>query len=72
MTPPACLLHARLGRETECPGEACAFWDDACSIEDLRLDLDGREEIAAYLLQLRERLEVARDRKPDGREGTGV
>lgn len=57
----ACILHAALGREEECPGEACALWEGGCTIEDLKVDLRGREDLARHLLELRKRLERIRE-----------
>jgi hypothetical protein len=63
-----CILRVAAEQPEEpCPGEACGFWepggavvDGGCSIERLGLDV-RRNDIAAYLLELRERLEQARD-----------
>jgi hypothetical protein len=61
-------LAARAGTE-QCPRERCAFWepggavaDAGCLIERLGLDV-RRPELAAYLLELRERLDEVRDRR---------
>lgn len=43
-----------------CTGRRCAFWDNGCVIEELGLQaFDG--DVSAYLLELRARLEEARD-----------
>ena len=54
-------------REERCPGESCSFWepggavvDGGCAIERLGFDV-RRDDIAAYLLELLEQLEQARD-----------
>ena len=64
-----CHLHHTLGTAEACPGGACAFWEEGgaalpagCQLERLAVDLD-RPDIAGYLLELRERLEAARDRE---------
>lgn len=57
----ACVLHQALGRQRDCPGEACALWEDGCTIAALKLDLRGREDLAAYLLEVRHRLERLRE-----------
>jgi hypothetical protein len=57
----ACVLHATLGRGVECPGADCALWDASCTVESLELDLRGREDLAAYLLDVRAQLEQLRD-----------
>jgi len=49
-------------RVEQCTGERCAFWDDGCLIERLGPDV-RRGDLAAYLLELRERLEQARDQR---------
>jgi hypothetical protein len=63
--PTLCRLHATLGRAEECPENACAFWEPGgavlagrCAFEDL--DVEGRPELAPFLLRIRERLESAR------------
>jgi hypothetical protein len=66
--PKQCTLKlAAQGKVEGCPEELCAFWEPGgavlggnCLIE--RLGIDVREpELAAYLLDARERLERARD-----------
>jgi len=63
-----CTLRiAAEGRVETCRQDACAFWEPGgavlaggCSIE--RLGVDVRQvDLAAYLLELRERLDQARD-----------
>jgi len=67
---PTCTLRlAAHGAAEPCPRERCSFWEagDAvveasCVIE--RLDVDvSRPDLAAYLLELREQLDEARDRQ---------
>ena len=64
-----CRLHLALGHAEACPGSACPFWEEGgialpagCELERLGVDL-ARPDLAAYLLELRERLEAARDRE---------
>lgn len=61
------LRLAAQGQAGACPREACAFWEPGgavvegtCLIERLGIDLRQRD-LAAYLLDTRERLEQARD-----------
>ena len=66
--PEMCSLRLAAQRHAElCPRERCAFWepggaivDGACLIERLGVDLAACD-LAAYLLETRERLERARD-----------
>ena len=66
--PKHCTLRFAAGGEAEiCPEERCALWEPGgavlkgnCLVE--RLGIDPRDtELAAYLLEVRERLEQARD-----------
>jgi hypothetical protein len=66
--PKTCSLRLVAQARTEvCPRERCAFWEPGgavvegnCLVE--RLDVDVRRpDLAAYLLETRERLEQARD-----------
>ncbi len=65
---PNCTLHLARGVVESCTGERCAFWEPGgavapggCLIERLGVDV-RRSDLAAYLLETRERLEHARDR----------
>lgn len=66
--PKTCTLRAVAQGKTEaCPHEQCAFWepggavvDGACFVERLGVDL-STPDLAAYLLDVRERLEQARN-----------
>jgi hypothetical protein len=66
--PKHCPLRLVAQGELEvCPKERCAFWepggavlDGNCLVERLGIDVRDRE-LAAYLLETRERLERARD-----------
>jgi hypothetical protein len=67
--PRTCTLRlAAQGHAELCPRERCAFWEPGgavvqgiCLIERLGVDV-RRPDLAAYLLETRERLELARDR----------
>jgi hypothetical protein len=64
-----CTLRLAAQGEIEpCPHDKCAFWepggavvDGSCLIERLGVDL-RRADLAVYLLETRERLELVRDR----------
>jgi hypothetical protein len=66
-TPTACTLHLALGVVAPCTGERCVFWEPGgavlragCLIE--RLGVEVRQpDVAAYLVETRERLDEARD-----------
>ena len=66
---PTCTLRrAADGRTEPCPRERCPYWepggavvDGNCLIERLGVDV-RRADLAAYLLETRERLERARNR----------
>jgi hypothetical protein len=69
-TPKLCSLQIAVGHVEACPGEPCPFWegggavvDPGCAVERLGLtaELDSRPDLAAYLLELRARLERVRD-----------
>lgn len=62
------LRLAAHGVTEPCPGERCPYWepggaviDGNCLIERLGVDV-RRADLAAYLLETRERLEQARNR----------
>jgi len=63
-----CTLHLADGRREPCTRERCTFWENGgavvagdCLIERLGLDVrDG--DLARYLLEVRERVEQARNR----------
>jgi hypothetical protein len=65
---PSCTLRlAAHGRSERCPRELCGFWEQggavvagACVIERLGVDA-RRPDLAAYLLEVRERLDQARN-----------
>jgi hypothetical protein len=58
-----------------CPRNLCAFWEPggavveaACGLERLALDV-RRPDVAAYLLELREKLEQGRESAPQSKGG---
>lgn len=60
-TPRRCSLAAAVGRPEACPAEACPFWEPGgaalggrCAFE--RLDISADASLAAWLLEIRERL----------------
>jgi hypothetical protein len=64
-----CTLEKVVGRIRACPFDACPFWEPGgavlqgrCAFE--HLDLEGRPDIAAELLRVRDELQA------DGREET--
>jgi len=60
LTLPSCPLLAAVDTAGRCRGAACSFWDgDCCLFQEL--DLRGRADVAAWLLDLRESLEAKRD-----------
>jgi hypothetical protein len=67
--PKICRLHlAARGCAESCPGDSCAFWEPggavvggSCALERLAVDLE-RPGLAEYLLNVRERIEGARER----------
>jgi hypothetical protein len=63
-----CTLHLARGVVKPCTGGRCAFWEpggavvaSGCLIERLGVEV-RRPDVAAYLLETRERVERARDR----------
>ena len=66
--PTTCTLRlAAEGQAEPCPHERCVFWEPGgavvegvCLVERLGVDL-STPELAAYLLETRQRLEGARD-----------
>jgi hypothetical protein len=64
---PNCTLHLAQGVVESCTGERCAFWEPGgavapggCLIDRLGVDV-RRPDLAAFLLETRERLEQTRD-----------
>jgi hypothetical protein len=62
-----CALRLATGFVEFCPQQRCAFWEEGgavveggCVIERLGLDV-RRPDVAGYLVEVRERLEQARD-----------
>lgn len=68
--PETCTLRLVADGHAElCPRERCAFWEPggavvegSCVVERLGVDV-RRPDVAAYLLEARERLDQARDRQ---------
>ena len=66
--PESCMLRLAADGKTEvCPRERCSFWEPGgavvqggCLIKRLGVDVRG-PDLAAYLLETRERLDQARD-----------
>jgi hypothetical protein len=63
----SCRLHAALGRAEACPEAACGFWEPGGAALDGRcafelVDMTGRAELAAVLLDVRSALESAGSR----------
>jgi hypothetical protein len=57
MEPRLCRIDSALGRVTECPREACAFWtDNACVLSGACVDLATSPGLPQLLFELRERL----------------
>jgi hypothetical protein len=57
-----CRLEKSLGHEETCPEQGCPFWNAGveerqgyCAFD--RADLNGREDLAGWLLDLRRQLE---------------
>jgi hypothetical protein len=66
--PKRCTLRLATGVVEFCPQQRCAFWEEGgavveggCVIERLGLDV-RRSDVAGYLVEVRERLDQARDR----------
>jgi hypothetical protein len=63
-TPRLCSLEAAVGRSEACPEDACPFWEPRggalggrCAFE--QLDITADASVAAWLLEIRGRLEAA-------------
>lgn len=66
--PKRCTLRLATGVVESCPQQRCAFWEDGgavveggCVIERLGPDVRN-PDVAGYLVEVRERLDQARDR----------
>jgi hypothetical protein len=60
-----CRLEAAVGRDEECPEDACPFWDPGgaalhgrCAVEELGVLADDGP-LASWLLEIREKLAAA-------------
>ncbi len=76
---PLCTLHLATGRHEECPGPACAFWeeggavvDSGCVFERVRLELDARPDVAQWMLDIRRGLETAQTAEQTRRIRSGL
>jgi hypothetical protein len=49
------------GHAERCPGAECAFWVSGCVLERVETEFDDRPEVAALLLDLRQKIEAGRD-----------
>jgi len=49
------------GHAGRCPGEECAFWQRGCVLSRVEMELEGRPDVAALLVELRRELERGRD-----------
>ena len=57
-----CDLYFAVGTREDCPRAECAFWEDGdCVFKDVRFELEGRPDVARYLLRIRGELEGARN-----------
>ncbi len=68
VSPKQCTLRVAVGEHETCPGGACAFWEAGgavleagCAIERLGVPVSSRPDLARHLLDLRLRIEEARD-----------
>jgi hypothetical protein len=68
VSPKRCTLRAAVGEQEVCPGYGCAFWEEGgavvepgCAIERLGVPAARRPDLARHLLDLRLRLDAARD-----------
>ncbi len=68
VTPKECTLRTAVGEREICPGADCAFWEPGgavveagCAIERLAIPVQRNRDLARHLLDLRLRLEEARD-----------
>ncbi len=53
-----CTLYEIVGLRQACPGSGCALWDNGgCVVDQLATPVEGRPDIAAWLLDLRHNLE---------------
>jgi hypothetical protein len=55
---PLCIIESIAHDHAErCPGEACPYWDNGCILARIEADLDGRGDVAEFLLAIRRELE---------------
>ena len=64
-----CHLEALVGREAQCTGETCGFWqtERGCVLEGGAAELAGRPEVALLLLEVRDRLAAGRETLDEAR-----
>jgi hypothetical protein len=63
-----CRLELIAGHAERCPGEPCPFWEPGgaalaggCVLDRVGFEIDRRPEVASLLLEMRHRIEHARD-----------
>jgi len=57
---PLCTIEFIAGDETtRCPLDACAFWERGCVLARIQPELEGRPDLARFLVDLRRTLEAA-------------
>lgn len=68
VSPKKCTLRGAVGEREVCPGPTCAFWEQGgavlepgCQIERLGIPVAHHSDLARHLLELRLRVEEARD-----------
>jgi hypothetical protein len=54
-----CKLYEIAGLRETCPRDGCAFWENGgCVVDQLGSPVEGRPDIAAWLLDVRRALEA--------------
>jgi hypothetical protein len=55
---PLCMIELIAeGQAERCPGAECPFWENGCILARIEADLDGRGDVAEFLLAIRRELE---------------
>jgi hypothetical protein len=49
-----------------CPGDECPYWENGCVLARVEEELDGRPQVAAFLLAIRRELEEAKSLEAEG------
>ena len=63
---PRCTIELIAGGQGDrCPGDGCPYWENGCIFDRVEADLDGRWEVAQFLLDVRRRLESAERQSKD-------